>query len=286
MLIIMETMDTMDTVEKQNTLAKLEALLIDMDGVLWRGSQPMPQLVDFFTFLHQKEIKYAMLTNNSSKTPQRYQQRLADFGVEVSADDIITSARATAQYLAEQSPPGTPVYVIGMDGLQQALLERGFNVIDNAADPGNVDYVVVGWDRELTFAKLADATLHIRAGATFVGTNPDRNWPGDRGLIPGAGAILAALQSASDVEPTIVGKPYPLMYEIAAKNLTSSNSKTAMLGDRLDTDITGGRNAGLKTILVLSGVTTQATLTDSDVQPDLVFEDISALLQAWQAIIT
>jgi 4-nitrophenyl phosphatase len=271
--------------KKQNILSQLEALLIDMDGVLWRGSQPMPQLVDFFTFLHQHEIKYAMLTNNSSKTPQRYQQQLAEFGVEVSAGDIITSARATAQYLAEQNPPGTPVYVIGMDGLQQALLERGFELVDDAAEPGNVEHVVVGWDRDLTFAKLADATLHIRAGASFVGTNPDRNWPGDRGLIPGAGAILAALQAASDVEPTIVGKPYPLMYEIAANNFSSAKNKTAMLGDRLDTDTRGGQDAGLKTVLVLSGVTTQSELADSDVQPDLVFDDISALLQAWQTVV-
>jgi 4-nitrophenyl phosphatase len=259
-------------------LQNLKHLLIDMDGVLWRGDKPMPGLVDFFALLRHKRIKFMMATNNASQTAEHYVGRLADYGIEASPEDVITSAQATACYLAELSIPNTAVYCIGENGLRAYLTEQGFRLVEAEEQP---QYVVVGWDRQLTFDKLAQATLHIRAGASFIATNPDRTWPSERGLLPGAGAILAALQAATDVEPTVIGKPSPLMLQIAMRRLGAQPSSTAMLGDRLETDILGGHNAGVTTILVLSGVTTRDELANSSIQPDLIFDDIAALSQAW-----
>ena len=268
--------------DNHQSLARLENLIIDMDGVLWRGAQPMPGLADFFTWLRQRPITFVLATNNATKTPDYYVTRLTSYGIEIGSDEVLTSAQATADYLARRSNPGTPVYVVGMEGLRQALAERGFHLIDTDAEPGSAEYVVAGWDRQLTYDKLAEATLHIRAGARFIGTNPDRTWPSERGLIPGAGPILAALEVATDIEPTIVGKPSPLMFQTALDRLGADASTTAMLGDRLETDILGGHNAGLTTILVLSGVTTSDDLAASPIQPDLVFDDITALVHAWK----
>ena len=264
-------------------LDSLQHLLIDMDGVLWRGNEPMQGLESFFSWLHQRRIGFALVTNNASRTSLQYVQRLADYGIEVAADQVITSAQATADYLSERSKRGTSVYVIGEDGLRQALADAGFHLAAAESEPR---YVVVGWDRHLTFDKLAQASLHIRAGATFVATNADRTWPSERGLLPGAGAILAAVQTATDVEPIVIGKPSPLMLELAMRRIGGSPRTTAMIGDRLETDILGGKNAGLSTILMLSGVATAEELAASPVQPDLVFDDISALIHAWKARIT
>jgi 4-nitrophenyl phosphatase len=263
------------------SLSNVQHLLIDMDGVLWRGAEPMPGLADFFAHLRRRQIKFVLATNNASKTAAHYVERLAGYGVAIGADEIITSAQATADYLSGQCERGTPVYVIGMDGLRQPLIERGFHCIDDDAGPGSARYVVVGWDRHLTFDKLAQATLHIRAGAVFIGTNPDRTWPSERGLLPGVGATLAALQAATDVKPTVIGKPSPLMLQVAMRRIGADAATTAVLGDRLETDILGGHNADLTTILVLSGVTTSDDLADSSFQPDLIFDDIAALTQAW-----
>jgi 4-nitrophenyl phosphatase len=267
--------------EKRRALHNLRYLLIDMDGVLWRGEQPMPGLADFFGFLREHQIKFTMVTNNASRTSEYYVKRLAGYGVEIVADEVITSAQATASYLAQQSEPGTPVYYIGEDGLGRALCESEFTLVDDNTTP---KYVVVGWDRELTYAKLAQATVYIFDGATFVATNPDRTWPSERGQLPGAGAILAALQAATGVEPIIIGKPSPLSLEMAMRRMGATAPATAMLGDRLETDILGGINAGVTTVLVLSGITSLDDLATSAIQPDLVFDDIAALTQAWQRV--
>jgi 4-nitrophenyl phosphatase len=199
-------------------------------------------------------------------------------------EEIITSAQATAEHLAGQAAPGTPIYVIGMAGLRQPLTEQGFHLLDDHAELGDARYVVVGWDRHLTYDKLAEAALHIRAGATFIGTNPDPTWPSERGQAPGTGATLAALQTATDVAPTVIGKPSSLMFQIAMKRMGADAAHTAMIGDRLTTDIAGAKNANLKTVLLLSGVTSAAELAESTLQPDLRFENLAALTQAWKAI--
>jgi 4-nitrophenyl phosphatase len=266
--------------DRRRTLHTIRNLLIDMDGVLWRGKEPMPGLMEFFGLLREREIHFVLATNNASRTSDHYVQRLAGYGVNISPDEVITSAQATADYLAEQSEPGTPVYFIGEDGLGKALSRAGFRLVGDDETP---KYVVVGWDRQLTYAKLAQATVYIYDGADFIATNPDLTWPSERGQLPGAGAILAALQAATGVEPTIIGKPSPLMLQMAMARMGATDETTAMLGDRLETDILGGRDAGLTTILFLSGVTTAELLATSSIQPDLVFEDIAALTCAWRA---
>jgi len=262
------------------SLAKLKHLLIDMDGVLWRGNVPMPGLLDFFTLLREQSIGFVLVTNNASRTSDSYRNRLASYGIETSAQEVLTSAQATARYLAERAKRGTPVFVIGEEGLQRAITERGFRLV--AADD-QPNYVVVGWDRHLTYDKLAQATLYINAGATFIGTNPDRTWPGEQGLLPGAGAILAAVEAATGILPTIIGKPSPLMLKIAMRRMNAQPETTAMLGDRLETDILAGKNAGALTILVLSGVTKRADLVQPCCEPDFVFDDISALSRELQS---
>ena len=257
-------------------LASIRHLIVDMDGVLWRGDEPMPALSEFFAFLRQRQIDFVLATNNASRTPGQYVDKLARFGVEVSPRCVLTSAEAAAAYLVSTAPSGARVYPIGEEGLWRALEQRGFVLTDEGAD-----YVVVGWDRQLTWDKLATAALLIHAGAGFVGTNPDVNYPTERGPVPGNGAQLAALEATTGVPPVVIGKPEPRMYQQALQLMGASPETTAVVGDRLDTDIAGGVRAGLASVLVLSGITTQADLVTSSVKPDLVCADIEDLVRMW-----
>jgi 4-nitrophenyl phosphatase len=267
------------TYQTPGALRDIHALVIDMDGVLWRGDTPMPGLTEFFDLLRDRSIAFRLATNNSSKTPAQYVHKLASLDVHVEPDRILTSAVATARYLAAKAP-GALVYVIGEDGVRQALLDHGFRL----SDGGKADFVVSGWDHGINFALLSEATLLIRAGATFIGTNPDRTWPSERGLLPGTGATLAYLQAATDVEPLIIGKPERHMFDAALAAMGADPAHTAMLGDRLETDMLGGQRAGLRTILVLTGVSDQAALASSSVEPDWVFQDIQELTDAWRDV--
>jgi len=263
----------------RKTLTNIKHLIIDMDGVLYRGHQPIPGLGEFFTFLRQRSIGYILATNNSTRTPAQYARKLAHMGVTVRQEEILTSAQATAAYLAEQAPPGTPVYVIGQDGLVAAMQERGYIITTHHRQGAR--FVVVGMDTRVTYDKLKTGTLLIRAGAQFIGTNPDKTFPSEEGIVPGAGSILAALEAATDVKPIVIGKPEPPMFQQALARLGASPQTTAVLGDRLETDILGGQRAGLLTICVLSGVTSQEDLARSPIQPDLVFRDIAHLVEEW-----
>jgi len=249
-----------------------------MDGVLWRGGKPLPGLTDFFQLLREHSLPFRLVTNNASKTPKQYVDQLASMGVHITPDEVLTSAIATARHIAGVAP-GASVYVIGEEGLQQAVLDHGLRL----SHGDHADFVAVGWDRGLTYEKLSQATLLIRAGAEFIGCNPDVTWPGEQGLLPGNGATLAYLRASTGVEPLIIGKPEPAMFRAAVAALGADPVHTAMLGDRLETDILGGKNAGLRTILVLTGATDRASLLESPVQPDWVFDSILELTQAWRA---
>ncbi len=266
----------------------LKAVIADMDGVLWHEQTPLSGLHDFFALIETSAIAYMLVTNNSSRTPAQYTARLARFGIKVTPDHILTSAIAASDYLAEKLEPGSHVYVIGGPGIIEALELRGFRVFvgpysaDGGKLPAEVDYVVVGWDRELTWEKLATATQFIRQGAKFLGTNPDLTFPGERGILPGNGAQLAALEAATDVSPLIVGKPAPILYHQALARMQAAPRETLMIGDRLETDILGGARIGIRTALLLSGVTTRGDLTQSPIRPDIVFKDLAALVAAWR----
>jgi 4-nitrophenyl phosphatase len=263
-----------------NSPHSIKAFIIDMDGVLYRGKERLPGARAFLRRLQQDHVPYVLLTNNSTQTVAQYVDKLSQMGIDVAPERIMTSALATALYLAGRAQPGTRMYMIGMDGLAEALHEQGFVITDESPE-----YVVVGLDRGVTYEKLSTAALAIRAGATFVATNPDRTLPTERGEEPGVGAILAALEAATDVQPVVIGKPQPGAIEMALKRLKTAPGETAMLGDRLETDILGGASAGLPTILVLTGVTSRADLAHSQIQPDLVFDDLEQLLDAYPNIV-
>ena len=257
-------------------LRSIENLIIDMDGVLYRGNKALPGVKEFFTFLRERPIGFILATNNSTHTAQQYVDKLARMGAEVTLSEVLTSPQATAMYLATLAPPGTKVYVIGEEGLETALRERGYILSGDGAE-----FVVVGMDRRLTYEKLKVATLLIRKGARFIGSNPDKTLPTEEGFIPGSGAMLAALEASTDVAPTIIGKPERAIFELALAKLGGSPEDTAIVGDRLDTDVLGGYRAGLTTILVLSGAATRQDVDGAPVKPDLVFEDIQHLHRAW-----
>jgi 4-nitrophenyl phosphatase len=254
------------------TLTGVRALIIDMDGVLWEGARPMPGLQEFFATLRERQIKFVLATNNASQTPEQYLTKLSGFGVAIAREEVLSSAQAAALYLAQQATDGKRVFAIGEAGVREAFTEQGFTLAE--LYEVNAQYVVVGMDRAVSWDKLATATLNIRAGARFVGTNPDRTLPTERGLTHGNGAILAALQAATEVTPTIIGKPEPTMYQIAMQRLGVDAAHTVAIGDRLDTDILGAVRTGLRSLLVLSGVSTPADVDRSDFKPTWVMRDI------------
>jgi len=258
-------------------LSAIQSLIIDMDGVLYRGNQAIPGTAGFLEFLRGRGIRFVLATNNSTRTPEQYAVRLAGMGVTVYPDEVLTSAQATAGYLTGIARPGAPVFVVGMDGLWAALRQAGFRLVEEGAE-----YVVVGMDFQVCYERLAQATLQIRAGARFIGTNPDKTFPSERGIVPGAGALLAFLEAATGVTPTVIGKPEAVLIEQALARLGTPASATAILGDRLETDILAGQRTGLHTILVLSGVTDRAMLAHSEIQPDRVFADVAHLHREWR----
>ena len=256
-------------------LAKITHLIIDMDGVLYHGDRPMRKLPEFFAFLRDRPVPFVLATNNSTRTPEEYAQKLARMGVGVSTTEILHSGQATARFLAREYPKGTRVHVFGMPSLRRAILDEGFVIADE-----DVALVVASMDREVTFEKLKRATLLIRGGARFIATNLDPTNPTEEGLVPGTGTMIAALETASGVKPTAIGKPEPIMYQLAMDQMGASPETTAALGDRADTDILGGKRAGLTTICVLSGSSDRAEA--EAFESDMIFDDIAHLLETWR----
>ncbi len=260
-------------------LRPIRALVVDMDGVLWRGGIPLPGLHEFFALIRRLDLRYTLVTNNSSRAGAECIAKLAQFGIACESEHVLTAADGAAAHLAEIAPPGAPVYAVGGPGVMAALRARGFQLTDGSL----ADYVVVGWNPQLTWDLLNRAALLIRRGAAFIGTNPDRCFPLEDGLVPGAGAQLAFLETATDVTPTVVGKPGPILYRQALARMGATPAETLAVGDRLDTDILGGLRLGMPTAMLLSGVQTQADVQQSPIHPDLVFEDLAALVAAWPA---
>ncbi|MCJ7736521.1 MAG: HAD-IIA family hydrolase, partial [Anaerolineae bacterium] len=250
--------------------------IVDMDGVLWHAHVALPGIQDFFVFLRKQGIDFTLATNNSSRTPEHYAEKLARFGVDIPPEKILNSSEATAVYLSTIAPPGTRVYAVGEDGLRRALEKHGFTLSEVDAS-----YVVVGWNRDLHWKHLATASLLIHNGAHFIGTNPDTSFPTERGPVPGNGAQLAAIEVTTGVKPIVIGKPAPGMYLEALRRMNASPDTTAVVGDRLDTDILGGIRTNLTGILVLSGITTREAAAESEIKPNLVCTDIRDLVRMW-----
>jgi 4-nitrophenyl phosphatase len=258
-------------------LSRYNAVLLDMDGVLYRGQAPLPGVNELLALFERRGIVYACVTNNAMLTQDQYEAKLAAMGIRIPGARIVTSPIATRRYLETQAPRGTPAYYVGMEGLRAALFDDGYFVLDERRPR----FVVVGLDMEATYAKLRTACLAIRAGARFIGTNGDTTLPTEEGIVPGAGSFLALLRAATDVEPFVIGKPAPTMLHAAVGLLGADPRRTLVVGDRLDTDIAGARAAGLASALVLTGVTTPEALERSDLKPDAVYAGLPELVSAW-----
>lgn len=246
-----------------------------MDGVLWHENAPIGDLAATFSSFENAGLKVMLATNNATRTPAQFIEKLASFGAHLREDQIVNSAMGVAYLLKKRFPQGGPVYVIGEIGLTTALNNAGFY---HSEEPGLA--VIGSMDREISFWKLKKATLLIRSGIPFYFTNPDRTFPTPEGLIPGAGSILAALEVASDVTPIISGKPSTTLFDFALERLCTKPEETMVVGDRLETDILGGQRAGCLTALVLSGISTKEEAQAWQPKPDLVVDELSVLLKA------
>ena len=250
----------------------IESWLSDMDGVLVHEGYAIPGAADFITALRDHGRPFLVLTNNSIFTPRDLRARLAASGLEVPEASIWTSALATAQFLSDQVPGGS-AYVIGEAGLTTALYEAGYTLTD--ADP---DYVVLGETRTYSFEAITKAIRLIQGGARFIATNPDATGPSREGDLPATGAVAALITRATGREPYFVGKPNPMMFRSALNRIDAHSEATAMVGDRMDTDIVAGIEAGLTTYLVLTGSTRASDVDRFPFRPAHVVDSIADLV--------
>lgn len=242
-----------------------------MDGVIYRGSDVIPGAVQFVNKLRETRTPFLFLTNNSQRTRRDMATKLCRMGIEAHENDVFTCAMATARFLARQKPEGT-AYVIGEGGLLNALHTNGYAIVED--DP---DYVVVGEGRAFNFEMIEKAVRLVERGAKLIATNLDPNCPTDKGLRPGCGAIVAMIEKATGKTCFSLGKPSPMMFREARKDLGLSTEETIMIGDTMETDILGGVQLGYRTILVLSGGTKREDLDKFAFQPDLIVEDIGSV---------
>ncbi len=240
-----------------------------MDGVLVRGSEPIPGAQQFIERMIAKNIRFAVLTNNPMHTPRDLSYRLKNIGLEVPATSLFTSAMATAQFLHTQMPSGS-AFVIGETGLTTALHDVGYVLSDR--DP---DYVVLGETTNYSFERISKAVRLVAAGARFIATNPDPSGPSEKGLEPACGAMAALIESATGVKPYFVGKPNPLMMRSALRFLDAHSEDTIMVGDRMDTDIVAGMESGMETILVLTGVAREDEVLRFPYRPTRVLPSVA-----------
>ena len=255
----------------------IEAWLTDMDGVLVREHQPVPGARELLARWTADETPFLVLTNTSIYTPRDLSARLANQGLEVPEDRIWTSALATAAFCRAQRPGGS-AFVIGEAGLTTALHEAGFVLTETEPD-----FVVVGETRNYSFEALTRAARLLENGARFIATNPDPTAPSPAGILPATGAITALLTKVTGREPYVVGKPNPMMFRSALNRIGAHSSTTGMIGDRMDTDIVAGMEAGLHTVLVLSGISSREDIGRFPFRPDEVQPSVAELLASLDA---
>jgi NagD protein len=249
--------------------------LLDMDGVIYRGSEPIPGAAEFIRYLQEERIPYLFLTNNSTFTPLDVVVKLRKFDIDTSTDHVYTSALATAEFVHRQKPRGT-AFVIGEGGLLNAL-----NDVHYAITKGDhPDYVIIGEGRVLNFELVEQAHRHIANGASLLSTNSDTWCPTDSGPRPGCGAIVALLESATGKKAYHVGKPNPFMMRAARKRINLSTDEVIMVGDTMETDIRGATDLGFQSILVMTGSSTLETLRDFPFAPTRVVDSIAELMPA------
>ena len=263
--------------DKKTAIEKIKLYLFDMDGTLYLGDRLYDFTMDLLQEIRRTGGKYLFITNNSSKSVADYVKKLAKFGIEATREDFMTSSQATAYYL-KQNHPGKKLYVCGTRSLIAELEEEGFTVTTNLDE---VECIVMGFDTELTFQKLHDVSylLLTRPELPYIATNPDLVCPTEFGSVPDCGSVCIGIKNATGKEPIVIGKPSPLMPELAMAKYGCTKEETAVVGDRIYTDVKSGLNAGAMGILVLSGESTLQTLAESDVKPDLVLESAAEILE-------
>lgn len=255
----------------------IKSLIIDMDGVIWRSDAPIGDLAAIFSRVRERGLKFVFATNNSTKTSGQYVRRLQEFGVDVDLGQVVTSSQAAAHAMAEKLPPGSKVFMVGEEGLRIPLEEKGFEVL-STQDAPQAEAVVMGLDRSVNFEKLVEATLLVRTGIPFYATNTDRTFPTLRGQIPGAGAWISVITTATNVQPIVAGKPFPFLMDLSMERLGTNNKETLVIGDRLDTDIAAGQAVGCPTALVLTGVSTREQAENWKPAIDIVAENLATLI--------
>ena len=256
-----------------STPRPVDCWLTDMDGVLVHEEQPIPGASDFIAALQESGRRFLVLTNNSIYTPRDLRARLSGSGIDIPEESIWTSALATAQFLHDQRPGGT-AYVIGEAGLTTPLHDIGDVLTER--DP---EYVVLGETRTYSFEAITRAIRLIEGGARFIATNPDASGPSAEGSLPATGAVAALITRATGVEPYYVGKPNPLMMRSALNRLDAHSETTVMIGDRMDTDIISGLEAGMRTVLVLTGSTRATQVERFPYRPTRVVDSIADLVE-------
>lgn len=247
---------------------KYEGYLIDLDGTMYRGNEPIEGAKEFIRFLTDNDLPHLFITNNSTSTQKSVVEKLQYFDIHTTEAQVLTSAVAASNYMKEMNQ-GTRCYMIGEEGLEQALLQNQFTLTKEGSD-----FVVVGLDRQLTYEKLTQACLLIRDGATFISTNKDAAVPTEKGLMPGNGSITAAVSVSTGVEPIYIGKPETIMMHQALQEVGIHRDKVLMVGDNYQTDIMAGINANIDTLMVLTGFSTVDDIATVSKQPTYITEDL------------
>jgi phosphoglycolate/pyridoxal phosphate phosphatase family enzyme len=263
-------------------LATPRLVILDLDGVVYRGDEPVPGAVELVRVLHDEGVAVRFATNNSTATRAAYAAKLGRLGIPVEAREIVTSTSATIEHLRRHAPDVRRVLAVGAPGMVDELLGEGFEAVpaadaapvgyDGSGLPDRFDAVVVGLDPDFDYRRLAAATSAIGAGARFIATNADRRFPTPRGFLPGAGAIVAAVAAAAQAEPLVIGKPEPAMFGAILEAAGVKPGHALVIGDNPDSDVRGAHRAGIASVLVLSGVTDSgaAAALDGERRPNAV----------------
>ena len=264
--------------DKNALLRSMKLFLFDMDGTLYLGDRLYSFTTELLQTIRQKGGKYLFMTNNSSKSVEDYIKKLHKLGIESTREDFITSSQATAYYLHKYHE-GQKLYVCGTESLKTELRMEGFTVTENTDE---VECIVMGFDTELTFQKLHDVSylLLTKKDLPYIATNPDLVCPTEFGSVPDCGSVCIMIENATGKKPVVIGKPSPLMPELAMERLGIPKEQTCVVGDRIYTDVKSGLNAGITGILVMSGETTPQILAESADKPHLVLEDAGEILAA------
>ncbi|ASF40273.1 MULTISPECIES: TIGR01457 family HAD-type hydrolase [Halobacillus] len=249
-------------------MSHYKAYLIDLDGTMYRGAKPVEGASEFVKYLETKHLPFMFLTNNSSKTAVQVADKLNDLGIPAHYEQIMTSSMATAIYISQQQGP-SKVYVIGEQGLRDAMFKEGHELVDD-----NPDFVVIGIDHNINYEKLTKACLHVRNGAALISTNADRAIPTERGMVPGNGALTSVISVSTGTEPLFIGKPESIIMDQALARLGYDRDRVLMIGDNYHTDISAGINAGMDTLMVETGVSSFQEVKSYEKQPTYKYKNL------------